>query len=373
MDEGAREGGEFRPQYLDLPHRPRGGGGRNIFLGMLFVFGAALLLSYATYLVGARAILPVGVALLTAMTLFALTRLRLFRQRNGGFVALGLVCLLGVSVPLVEYAWVRDADDATGPYDDTEEVPARSERTLSEVKTVPRSLKEAFNLPTPQPATSGFRVLQDLRVDIDGKKYIIKEGDAFVVGEVTGEDVRFSAGDEQIALPLNMVELIGNPEAGKLSTVAASTTPPSVNPANVAITPEKSGPVNITEEAQREAIRRYPAIGVKNSPENLLFVDSYQELKHSGAEDFLANPEWPLALAEMLAKREGWNKPTAAPAQPTQIDEAALLDEAPRPKRRPVAEELDDDLEPEMADAPEAPAKEAAPKTPDPGTELPTQ
>lgn len=341
---------------------------------MLFVFGAALLLSYATYLVGARAILPVGVALLTAVTLFALARLRLFRQRNGGFVALGLVCLLGVSVPLVEYAWVRGSDDATGQYDDTEEAPAPGEHTLSEVKTVPRSLKEVFHLPTPSPDAAGFRVLQDLRVEIDGKKYVIKEGDAFVVGEMTGEDVRFSAGDEQIALPLNMVELIGGPAAaGKTSAAAASTAPPSVNPANVANTPAKSGPVNITEEAQREAIRRYPAIGVKNSPENILFVDSYQELKHSGAEDFLANPEWPLALAEMLAKREGWNKPAAAPAQPAQVDETALLDEEARPKRRPVAEELDDDLEPEMAGVPEAPAKEAAPKTPDPGTELPAQ
>jgi hypothetical protein len=340
--------------------------------------------------------------------LFALARLRLFRQRNGGFVALGAVCLVGVLVPLVEYAWTRGSKDAAGPYEETDarlDIPSAA----ADSKSVVKSLKEEFKLRTPPPDTFGFRVLQDLRVEIDGKKYVINEGDVFAVGELTGEDVRFTAGDEQIALPLNMVELIGSPTPEKTAGTADTpamrepaapehVTPPAANPAAVASTPAKSGPVNITEEAQREAIRRYPAIGLKNSPANMLFIESYQELKHSGADDFFANPEWPLALAEMLAKREGWNQPGGKPAQangatqgepagqqgtsvqqglPEQSGSGETTEE-PRRKRRPVAEELDEPEAgtPEASGArDEAPAKpmQDDPEAASPGAELPSQ
>lgn len=331
---------------------------------MLLVFGAALVLSYATYLIGPRAALPAGVALLTALTIFALARLRLFKQRNGSFLALGIVSLLGVCVPLVEYALTRGRDvqpvavqPDRGAAERSSSAPAASSDA--------QSLKEAFNLPTPASEEFAFRVRQDLRVDINGKKYVIKEGDVFTVSEMTGEDVRFTAAGEQIALPLNMVEMLGSPEPGETASTPPSPatpgnevpTPPSANPANVAATPQKKGPVNVTEEAQREAIRRYPAIGVRNSKENQLFVDSYQELKMSGADDFFANPQWPLSLAEMLAKRHGWGQPgqPSTPAASTTVGEDPIsgLPEEPRPKRRPVAEELDE-MEPE-ADSPEPP------------------
>ena len=67
-------------------------------------------------------------------------------------------------------------------------------------------------------------------------------------------------------------------------------------------------PAQITERAQKEAIRRYPALGEKDSPENQLFIETFQELKHTGADDFFADPEWPLQLAELLAKRENWQR-----------------------------------------------------------------
>ena len=385
-EDAPRDGGDYRPQYLDLPPR-QGGGVRNVLLGVLLIFAAALVLSYATYLTGPRAILPLGVALLTAVTLFALARLRVFKQRNGSFLAVGLICLLGVLVPLVEYALSRggavraEVNDGSTP---ASQAPAGGRKASSG----PQLLTEAFNLQPPASDAFAFRVRQDLQVDMNGKKYVIKEGDQFAVSDVTGEDVLFAAGGEQIALPLGMVEMLGSPDSSASATPPPETglpgneaTPASANPANVAATSEKKGPVNITEEAQREAIRRFPAIGVRNSRENQLFIDSYQELKMSGADDFFANPQWPLALADMLAKRHGWTQPGQAPAEARTTsdgsDEVSGLPEAPRPKRRPVAEELDDEPEPEAgAEAPAAASEAAEPMDapaaePDAGADLP--
>ena len=58
--------------------------------------------------------------------------------------------------------------------------------------------------------------------------------------------------------------------------------------------------------AQKEAIRRFPALGIKDSLENAVFVETYQRLRESGNTEFFSNPEWPIALADQLAKRDGW-------------------------------------------------------------------
>jgi len=47
---------------------------------------------------------------------------------------------------------------------------------------------------------------------------------------------------------------------------------------------------------------------VKDSLENAVFVSTYKQLRDAGSADFFANPEWPIELAELLAKREGWAK-----------------------------------------------------------------
>ena len=63
----------------------------------------------------------------------------------------------------------------------------------------------------------------------------------------------------------------------------------------------------VTQRAQKEALRRYPALGVKDSPANILFVETYRELRNSGS-DALKDAEWPIHLADSLARREGWEK-----------------------------------------------------------------
>jgi hypothetical protein len=62
----------------------------------------------------------------------------------------------------------------------------------------------------------------------------------------------------------------------------------------------------VTVGAKNEATRRYPALGVKDSVENTLFVAAYRKYKDEGKAAFFSNPEWPLELAEILATRHHW-------------------------------------------------------------------
>ena len=60
-----------------------------------------------------------------------------------------------------------------------------------------------------------------------------------------------------------------------------------------------------TARAQEEAIRRYPAIGIKGSVENALFLERFHKMKEERPE-FFDEEEWPLFLAEGVAKEQGW-------------------------------------------------------------------
>ncbi len=56
-----------------------------------------------------------------------------------------------------------------------------------------------------------------------------------------------------------------------------------------------------------EVRRRYPALGVDGSPENRVYLEAYRELERLRP-DFFEKPEWPIHLAEIVAKREGWRR-----------------------------------------------------------------
>jgi hypothetical protein len=62
----------------------------------------------------------------------------------------------------------------------------------------------------------------------------------------------------------------------------------------------------VTRNSQQEAMRRYPALSVKDSLENAVFISTYKQLREAGSDEFFADPKWPMTLADMLAKREGW-------------------------------------------------------------------
>jgi len=70
---------------------------------------------------------------------------------------------------------------------------------------------------------------------------------------------------------------------------------------------------------QREAVRRYPALGVAGSPLNKAFLAEYQRRKqtHSQAA-FFANPRWPMLLADDCARQMAPGAaPAASPASPS--------------------------------------------------------
>ena len=104
---------------------------------------------------------------------------------------------------------------------------------------------------------------------------------------------------------INVVEIIDPKAVAKGVAPKAS---PAAAPTTAAPPPSPADLAEITASAQREAMRRYPALAIKDSLENAAFVATYNQLKETGGTDFFANPEWPIELAELLAKREGWNR-----------------------------------------------------------------
>jgi hypothetical protein len=65
-----------------------------------------------------------------------------------------------------------------------------------------------------------------------------------------------------------------------------------------------------TQEVKRamiEARKRYPAIGTEGTDENRAYLEVYEELDKLRP-DFFSKGDWPVRLAELVAKREGWKR-----------------------------------------------------------------
>jgi hypothetical protein len=316
---------KFQPRYVDLPAlRERGHGPRNLAWGVVTLMLALALLGLAVFFTGGRAAVSLGICLLTFSALFVMAKLHLFRQRNGGFLALSIVCLLGALVSLGERAFV--AADAM----------IRNQTAFAFAPTGARAadsdaplLTNSFALPAPDPKKRQVRILKDSRIVIDDKPFSIKAGDLFPYVESKGSDTTFAVRDLRLTLPSDVVEII---EPGALvrkvvssGDPAAETKPNTPLPAKATRPPAVSDELTqVTNSAQMEAVHRYPALGVKDSRENRLFVAAVKELRDTGEDAYFANPEWPIILADDLAKREGWARdsqvvagsPTAAGGLP---------------------------------------------------------
>lgn len=296
-------------------------GTRNLVLGVLILLGTVAIVGQVILEVGPRALLPIAAALAAILTLFVLARARVLRQRNGGFLSLAIACLVAALIPLAEYAWSRPLaakTEATAGPAPERSTPAPS--AASAADSLPL-LTQSFNVPPVTGDSPRFKVLRDFHVEMsDNKVYLIKAGEILPIAETAEGEVRFIADNQKIGLPDDMVERMG-PAAQASPTSSGNPAPADTagTPALVSGPPAAAGlpagaemknetPAQITARSQQEAIRRYPALGQKDSPENQLFVATFQELKHSGADDFFADPEWPIQLAELLAKRENWQR-----------------------------------------------------------------
>lgn len=315
---------EFQPRYVGVTTwRDRGKGPRNLAWGSVLFALALLLLAWGIQLGGARAFALVTAALLAAGVLFIAARSRLLRQRNGGFLALALVALVSALLVLAEqgskfalvYGATHRMDAAPGDV-----IVAR------QVEPEIVALVDAFHLPPPSSAAARVKILRKAKVQIDGRTYLLREGDQFVLTGKNGGEVRFTAGNQQLALGESFVDILapepnGDSTAQAQNAVAIAAAPPAATPPSSVAAPQPvTSPVapvdplmQITERAQKEAIKRYPGIGVKGSPENLAFAEKYHDLKNAGEDDFFKDPEWPLLIAEEVAAKEGWKRDNYEP------------------------------------------------------------
>jgi hypothetical protein len=310
-DPSAAEEREERihPRYVELRAlREHGFGPRNLFWGVVTLLLALVLVVVALFFAGPKAFLSLATTLLTFTVLFVLSRLHIFRQRNGAFLALSLVCLLGASIPLTERALSvveRIARQQVSAVANPPTAPGA-------VDAGPPLLVQSFALAKPEGPALHVKVLKDSRVVIGERPFLIKAGDLFSLVEAKTDEVTFAVRDLQVSLPANVVEII-DPKAVAKGVAGATNSPsaqvaPGAAKQSAAALPSPPDLAEITVGAQQEAVRRYPALGVKDSLENAAFVATYKQLKDAGGADFFANPEWPIELAELLAKREGWNR-----------------------------------------------------------------
>ena len=354
---------KFLPRYVEVPAlREHGFGRRNLAWGAGTLALALALLVAAVVLTGQKAVLSLAACLVTFAALFVLARLHVFRQRNGGFLAIALVVLLGALVALVDRGYEMLAGIATPA--------APAALAAHPVETAPPLLTEAFALTKPDGTQPQVKVLKDSRVLIAEKPYIIRAGDVFPLLEAKAGEATFAVRDLHVSLPVAVVEILGGKPAKdapketvqtKESAMAAALaavkaeaanaadaakTEPASTLARPAADVPKTGAtpptdlVAITDSAKAEAIRRYPALSIKDSAENEVFVTTYRQLKDSGNTDFFANPEWPLELAELLATRNGWargDRPApAAPADPAPVLDAPSDLAPPMPPDTPA-------------------------------------
>lgn len=297
------------PRYVQAPAlRQHGFGPRNLFWGVVAFVIALGLLGVALVIVGAKAMVSLATCLLTFTALFVLARMHVFGQRNGGFFALALVCLLGAAIPLLETA-VAAAKNFVA-----QRTPASQPATINPPAVAPAAapevpwLVQSFALAKPEGPGKQVKVLKDSTVFVQEKPFLIKAGDHFPFIENSLGETTFAVRDLQLALPSGVVEVIdpqavakgvsgGNPAESTGSKATAKNEPHRPTAAELA---------EVTKSAQAEAARRYPALAIKDSFENAAFVSTYNQLKEAGSNEFFDNPEWPLELAELLAKREGW-------------------------------------------------------------------
>ena len=334
---------KFQPRYVEVPAlREHGFGRRNLVWGVVILVLALLLLVAAVIVAGQKAVLSLSACLFTFAALFVLARLHVFRQRNGGFLAIGVVVLLGAIIPLLDRGYETLAG-ISQPAAAVSAAPAPRP-----VDTEPPLLTESFALAKPDATQPQVKVIKDSRVVIGEKPFIIKTGDVFPLIEAKGGEATFSVRDLHVSLPMAVVEILGGKPgressakeatpketresamAAALAAVRAAEAPKAEPAASPAPAPKADGVtsdlVAVTRSAQMEAMRRYPALAVKDSMENEIFITTYRQLRESGNTDFFLNPEWPLELAEKLAAQHGWARGDR-PSPVVQEDPASSLE-----------------------------------------------
>ena len=321
--------GEFEPRYLDVPRRRRAqlAAERNLKWGLAVLLLSLGLIGAALIVSGPRALVPVVICLVTLTILWTMARLRVFHQRNGVFFATAIVCLIGASIPMIERGYLEldrmahaapviSEPIAAAPPTAIEEAAPASQKApepppVASIEPEPDlpSLVDAMKVPVPSDSNASLvRIVESTKILVGRKAYMLNAGDTFTLDDIKNGKVTFLANGLRLSVPEKAVELMsaagGEPEvANGLPDEAPAAIAPPRSPQPHVSDREASG--EATARAQEEAIRRYPAIGVKGSVENALFLERFHKMKEERPE-FFDEEEWPLFLAEGVAKEQGW-------------------------------------------------------------------
>ena len=328
--EGIPSHGEFEPRYVDVPRRRRAqlAADRNLKWGLAVLLLTLGLIGTGLIVSGPRALVPIVICLVTLTILWAMARLRVFHQRNGVFFATAMVCLLGAAVPMVERGYVELDRMAHAPSSHPAPVIAAAPADVKPAAAPVRekspepppvaafepdlnlpSLVDAMKVPEPSdPNANLVRIIESTKVMVGRKPYMLNAGDIFPLEDVKDGKVTFRANELRLSVPERSVELMA---AAAAEPAQANEVP---NGPAALMTPPRDAQAHVsdhdldgaaTTRAQAEAVRRYPGIGVKGSPENAAFIEQFQKLKAERPE-FFNDEQWPLYLAEGVAKERGW-------------------------------------------------------------------
>jgi hypothetical protein len=300
------------PRFVEHPARRRAwqAGQRNLAWGTAFFFAAVSVLGIALFIGGARAALPAVFCMLAFMVLWVLARMKVFGQRNGVFFALSVMALIGATVGLVEQAWRNfgghSSDDSRGPSVALHD----PDGILSPVTSPPEPqvMMEALKLETPEPTLPRVRAVRDLVTTVGGRSYRIRKGDTFLLADEKPGKFIIAANELLAQVPSDAMEQL-NPQvvrAGRGPNAASQSEKGAL---------DKNLTVQLEQRSQAEAVRRFPALGKAGTEEHRAFLETYNDLKQRKSE-MLDDPEWPLMLAESLARRLGWEE-AAVEDEPT--------------------------------------------------------
>ena len=319
----------------------------NLALAGGLLLSAFLIFWMGLYLANHVAMLSLAASFGTFALVWVLYRLRVFHRPHGGLIVAGSVALFAAALPFIGRGFQKldhaaktglAGEQAKPESESAAQLPVPTRQTIPEppVPVAPappedETIRE-LNAPAPNP-TAGkiIVVMQDSRVTINGRKYLIREGSRFPYTQVSDGKVTFQAGNQDVTIDSEMVKFTGA---------------------------SKETPKEITQLAQAEAMRRYPALGVKDSDENQLYLARVADLK-TEMPDFMKDPHWPLILAEQLAEHEGWKRadlPSDENAPPRPLSEQEMK----APKLPPPAD-IADPAVPSLPPIPPGVPQEAPP------------
>ena len=302
----------------------------NLALGAGLLLSAFLIFWMGLYLSNHVALRTVVASFGTFALVWVLYRLRIFHRPHGGLIVAGSVALFAATLPFIERGFQKlDRAARAGLGGELEKsaaesaeglpVPTRQKMPELPPPTIPAPPEDdtVRELITPAPDSSVGKIIlvkQDAKVLIAGKKFLIHAGSKYPFKKLEDGMVAFLAGDQEVTIDFAMVSFVG---------------------------PSKETPEEITKLAKTELMRRYPAIGVKNSPENEMFVDRINELKVE-LPDIFTNPRWPLEIGEQLAAQEGWKRADAPPddSAPLPPESTADAPKIPQPPIPPIPSDV---------------------------------